>query len=157
MLKMRAECPLTLVADEQEGRVRIVDEVTKVRQDSTSGEHAVRRDDHVRPRRVLDRARCRDVVRGLGTRVVERVFLSREQCPHVVVEVLRVPAIDVRRLRGHRRVQIERKPRDAARFEQPIELPDNVLGPTHCERRNEQHATGVAHRFHRLGEDGRRL
>ena len=51
------ERPLALVADEQDGRVRVVDEVAQVADDAPAGQHPVRGHDHVRPRRVGDRLR----------------------------------------------------------------------------------------------------
>ena len=49
--------PLPLVADEQDRRRRVVDEVAQVADDTTAGQHPVGRHDHVRPRSALDRLR----------------------------------------------------------------------------------------------------
>src|SRR5512138_964554 len=53
-LQVRAERALSLIADEQQRRRGILDEVAEVMEDATPGEHPVRRDDDVRPPRVLD-------------------------------------------------------------------------------------------------------
>ena len=51
-LEVGSERAFALVADEQDRRGRVVDEVAQVADDAAAGQHAVRRDDHVRPRRV---------------------------------------------------------------------------------------------------------
>ena len=62
-------------------------------------------------------------------------------------------AVDVRRLRCHRRVEVERQQRDQALLDEPVELPDDLLGPTDRERRHEQDALGLVHELDGLGED----
>jgi hypothetical protein len=48
-----------------------------------------------------------------------------------------VVAEDLRRLRRHRRVEVERQHRDLAALEHPVELPDDLLRPADRERRHE--------------------
>src|SRR5438552_12042443 len=64
-LEMRAEGALALVPDEQEGRVRIADQVPEMTEDAAAGQHPVRGDDHVRTLRLGDLLRVVDVP-GLG-------------------------------------------------------------------------------------------
>ena len=71
-LQVRAERPLALVADEQDRRRRVVDEVAQVADDAAAGEHPVGGHDQVRPRRALDGLRRLDVVGDDLVRVVER-------------------------------------------------------------------------------------
>ena len=109
--------------------------------DPAAGQHPVRGDDHVRPRRPRDRLRRRGrrwSRSGPGSRAASRRRCS--SCARLLVEVLGVAAIDVRRLRGHRRVEVERQLRDLAALDEPVELPDDLLRPADRERRDEQHA-----------------
>ena len=64
--------PTPLVADEQQHRPRVADEVAQVADDPAPGEHPVRGDDHVRPRRPGDRLRRLEVVDDHLVGVVER-------------------------------------------------------------------------------------
>ena len=140
-----AERALALIADEEQRRVRIVDEIAQVVQHAPAGEHAVRRDDHVRPRRGLDRAGSRHVVRDGRAGIVEGDAPSREHRARLLVEVLRMASVDRRGLRCHRRVEEQRQCGIRWR-EKPVELPHHVLGPPHRERRNEQDAARVVYR-----------
>ena len=56
-LEVGAERADALVADEQDHRARVVDQVAQVADDPAAGQHPVRGDDHVRPRRLGDRLR----------------------------------------------------------------------------------------------------
>ena len=56
-LEVGAQRALALVADEQDRRGRVVDEVAQVADDPAAGQHPVRGDDHVRPGRPGDRLR----------------------------------------------------------------------------------------------------
>src|SRR6185436_18859264 len=56
-LEVRAERALALVADEQDRRVRIADEVAQVVHNTAAREHPIRGHDHVRPLRGRDRLR----------------------------------------------------------------------------------------------------
>ena len=125
--------------------------------DAAAGQHPVRGHDHVRPRRTLDRARGLHVVGDDLVRVVERRVALAQERRRLLVVVVRVAAVDVGRLRGHRRVEVEREERDLAALDQPIELPDDLLGPADRERRNEQDAVGVGDHPDGLGEDADRL
>ena len=153
-LEVGPEGPLALVADEQDRRVRVVDEVAQVADDAAAGEHAVGRDDHVRPRRPGDRLRCLHVVRHDLVRVVERGRRpSRSSSRGLLVVVVGVAPVDVGGLRGHRRVEVERQQRDLAALDEPVELPDDLLGPPDGERRHEQHALGLGDQPDRLGQE----
>ncbi len=94
-----------------------------------------------------------DVVRDDLLRVVERRVAGLEQLAGLVVVVLRVASVDVGRLRGHRRVEVERQERDLATLDEPIQLPDDFLGPPDRERRDEEHALGLVDHADGLGED----
>src|SRR5256886_16868812 len=134
---MRPERALTLVADEEERCVRVIDEILQMVQHAAAGEHPVRRDDHVGPWRVLDGARLRDIVRRDRTRVVERIVLAREECAHLLIEALWMPPVDVRRLRGHRRVGGERERPGALRRAGRVPPPPQALWPSGPARRPE--------------------
>ena len=125
--------------------------------DAAAGQHPVRGDDHVRPRRVLDRARRLHVVGDDLVRVVERRVALAQELGRLLVVVVGVVAIDVGGLGGHRRVEVEREERDLAALDQPIELPDDLLGPADRERRDEEDAAGVGDHPDGLGEDADRL
>ena len=75
-LEVGAERPLALVADEQQGRAGIADQVPEVAEDPAAGQHPVRRDDHVRPRGLGDLLRVVDVAGPGLVRVVERRVAS---------------------------------------------------------------------------------
>ena len=156
-LEVRAERALALVADEQDRGGRIVDQVAQVADDPPAGQHPVRGHDHVRPRGARDRLRRLDVVGDDLVRVVERRLARAQERRRLLVVVVRVVAVDVGRLRGHRRVEVQRQERDLAALDQPIELPDDLLGATDREGRDEQDAAGIGDHPDRLGQDPDRL
>ena len=80
-----------------------------------------------------------------------------EERPRLLVVVVGVAAVDVGRLGGHRRVEVERQGRDLALLEEPIELPDDLLGPPDGERRDEEHAVALGDEADGLAEDADRL
>ena len=80
-----------------------------------------------------------------------------EQLAGLGVVVLRIASVDVGRLGGHRRVEVERQERDLAALDQAVELPDHLLGAADGERRDEQHALGLVDHADGLGEDPDRL
>ena len=94
-----------------------------------------------------------DVVGDDLVRVVERRLTRAQERRRLLVVVVRMVAIDVGRLRGHRRIEVERQERDLATLDQPIELPDDLLGAADRKRRDEQDAAGVGDHPDRLGQD----
>ena len=124
---------------------------------AAAGQHPVRGDDHVRPRRLGDRLRGLHVVRDGLVRVVERRRAVAEQLRGLLVVVVGVVAVDVGRLRGHRRVEEQREQRDLAALDEPVQLPDDLLRPPDGERRDQQHALRLVDHPDRLGEDADRL
>ena len=58
----------------------------------------------------------------------------------LLVVVARVAVVDVARQRGHGRVEVQRHVRDVAGRQQPVEVPDDLLGATDGEGRDEQDA-----------------
>ena len=66
-------------------------------------------------------------------------------------------AVDVGRLGGHRRVEVERQERDLAALDEAVQLPDDLLRPADGERRDEQDAVRVGDHPDRLGQDPDRL
>src|SRR6266550_6044957 len=156
-LDVRPERSLTLVPDEQQRRVRIPDEIPQVPDDPPACQHPVRRDDHVRPRCGRDGLGLRQEAGLVLVRVIERRVALAQQLARLLVEVGGVAAVDVGRLRGHRRIEVERKQRDFAAVDQSVELPDDLLRPTDRKRRDEQHALRLRDHSDRLGEDPDRL
>ena len=122
-----------------------------------AGEHPVRRDDHVRPRRSLDRLRILDVVGDDLVGVVERRVAAAQERSRLLVEVVGVLPVDVGRLGRHRRVEVERQERDRALLDEPVELPHDLLRPPDRERRDQQHAVRLVDQAHGLGEDAHGL
>ena len=88
--------PDALVADEQDRRGRVVDEVAQVGHDASAGQHPVRGHDHVRPRRRRDRLRFIGRAGDRLLRVVERGAAGIEELLRLVVVELRVAPVDVR-------------------------------------------------------------
>ena len=89
--------------------------------------------------------------------VERRGARSRSSSAGLLVVVVRVAPVDVRRLRGHRRVEVQRQQRDLAALDEPVELPDDLLGAADRERRHEQHAIGLGDEMDGLDEDPDRL
>ena len=121
--------------------------------DPPAGQHPVRGHDHVRPRGARDGLRGLDVVGDDLVRVVERRLARAQERRRLLVVVVRMVAVDVGRLRGHRRIEVQRQERDLAALDQPIELPDDLLGAADRKRRDEQDAAGIGDHLDRLGQD----
>ena len=105
------------------------------------------------------RGRRRDLLRLLDApgldlvRIVERRVAVAEELRGLLVVGVGVATVDVGRLRGHRRVEVERQQRDLAALDHPVELPDDLLGAADRERRDEEHPVRVGDEPHGLGED----
>ena len=76
-----------------------------------------------------------------------------EELGGLLVVVVAVLAVEIRCLRGHRRVEVQRQQRDLAALDEPVQLPDDLLRAPDRERRHEQHAPGVVDDPHGLGEE----
>ncbi len=156
-LEVGTEGAHALVADEQDHRARIVDQVAQVADDPAAGQHPVRGDDHVRPGCPSDRLGLLHVVRDRLLGVVERRVAGGQQGGRLGVVVVRVMAVDVARLRGHRRVEVKREQRDPPGVDQAMELPDDILGPPDREGRHEQNTVVLGDQIDGIGEQLVRL
>ena len=155
--EVAAERALALVADEQHGRRRVVEQPLRVAHGPSARQHPVRGDDDQRRRGLGDPLRLLDVLDDVLAREVERRLVRLQQRIRLLVVRLGVVAVDLRRRLRHRRIQVDRQVRDAARVQQPAQLPHDLLGPPDRERGDEQDALPPHRVVHDVGERVDRL
>ena len=118
-------------------------------EDPAPGEHPGRRDEDERPRAADDRLRRLDAGGARLSGVDERGVARLEEGERLGVVALRVAEVDVVRLAGHGRVDEQWQVRNLALPDQVVQEPDEVLGPTDGEGRDEEHAAVARH----VGDD----
>ena len=152
-LKVPAERPLALVADEQQRAFRVGKEVLEVVHDPAAGQHPRGGDDHERPVGEADRLRLLDRIGELLARVHQRRLARAQELSGLLVVGLGVRVVDLRGPRGHRRVEEERQARDASGTDERVEDPDHLLGAADGEGRHQQNALVAGH----LADGGHQL
>ena len=150
---MRAERAVALITDEEQGHRRIADERLDVLDDPPAGDHPIRGEDHKRSHRLLDGEGLLRAVRHDGIGVIDDRVAARDQRPRIVVEVVEVCPVHIAGLLSHRRIEVERQVRNGSRFEQPVQLVDDLLRPADRERRHEQHPLGVTRQLQRFAQE----
>src|SRR3990172_6697554 len=100
-----------LVADQQHRRAWIGEALPQVVEHAPSGDHPAGRDDEDRPLDLVDRARLGRTASQPEVPAVERAVPRHGHGPHVPLEVLRVGAVDLRRLNRHGAVHVRGEPR----------------------------------------------
>jgi len=121
LMQMRAERPVALIPNEEEGHRRIADERLDVLDDPPASDHPVGGDDHERSRRLLDRERLLLAVGHDGVRIVDRRVVPSYERPSVFVEIIEIRPIHIAGFLGHRRIEVERQVRDGPGAQQPVE------------------------------------
>ena len=112
VLDQPAARPGRLEADEEDRGLRVRETAPEVVQDAAAGDHAARGDDDRGAADVVDLARLLHGARQLEASRVERAGARGHGLGGVRIQVLRVLAVEARRLDRHRAVHEGRQPRE---------------------------------------------